>query len=115
MGLLCLLLLLFALPLLPELLGPALLLGFVLLPLLFVPLFCASASSSVSSGLSAGGAGGFWMFGFAFCRAWVMDWTVVVGANGERGADTLAVNDDGEFGCFARRYLLDVGVDLATA
>ena len=51
-----------------------------------------------------------WMFGFACCRARVMDGAVVVGAHGECGPDTLAVDDDGGFGCFARRYRLGIGV-----
>ncbi len=95
--------------LLPSLLGPALLLGFVLLSLLFV-LLPACFGLLLGLGWRCGWHDGFGVFGLPCCCSGVVDGAVVVRANGEGGAYTLAVDDDGGLGCFARRYRLGVRV-----
>ena len=50
------------------------------------------------------------MFGSPRCGAWVVDWTVVVGAYGEGAAYALAVDDDGGLSRLARRYRLRVRI-----
>ena len=73
---------------------------------------CRCFRASVSSFVSAGGAGGMAGSGCSACglRRVGRGRAGVVGAHGQRGADTLAVNDDGGLGCLARRYPLGLGV-----
>lgn len=108
-GLLRLVLLLFAFPLFPERLGSALLLGFILLSfllMLLLPLLglfvclgfrCWRRDWGGILGQTRGGAG-------------VMNRTVVIGAYGDGGSRTFAVDDDGWLRGGAWRGWFSVGI-----